>query len=110
MHRSGYIERRQEMVPDIVSELMQAMDVDKDGVVNLCDFMAWSRLHSVGAFVEDYCRFLCALVCVCVCRFACVRVRRSGKESMQNCPCVYRHNANMHAYIAVSASRARRRR
>ena len=67
MHRSGYTERRQDMVPDIVSELMQAMDVDKDGVVNMCDFMAWSRLHSVGAFVEDYCRFLCALVCVCVC-------------------------------------------
>ena len=53
--RSGYTERRQDMVPDIVSELMQAMDMDKDGVVNMCDFMAWSRLHSVGAFVEDYC-------------------------------------------------------
>ena len=52
--RSGYIARRQDMVSDIVSELMTAMDVDKDGVVSLDDFLAWSNMHNLEGFVEDY--------------------------------------------------------
>ena len=75
----------------IVSELMGAMDLDKDGVVNMCDFMAWSRLHSLEAVVEDYCRCGCLLVCVqecvcggggicmCVCILTCMSVRVCGR-------------------------------
>ena len=52
--RSGYIARRQDMVADIVSELMVAMDVDKDGIVSMDDFLAWSNLHNLEAFVEEF--------------------------------------------------------
>jgi len=52
--RSGYIARRQDMVSEIVSELMVEMDVDKDGVVSMDDFLAWSNAHSLEGFVEDF--------------------------------------------------------
>jgi hypothetical protein len=52
--RSGYIARRQDMVSEIVSKLMVAMDVDKDGIVSMDDFLSWSNRHSLEAFVEEY--------------------------------------------------------
>ena len=36
--RSGYMARRQDMVADIVTELMVAMDIDQDGVVSWEEF------------------------------------------------------------------------
>jgi len=52
--RSGYIARRQDMVSDIVSKLMAVMDIDKDGVVSMDDFLAWSSKNSLEAFVEEF--------------------------------------------------------
>jgi len=52
--RSGYIARRQDMVVGIVSELMQAMDIDKDGIVSTDDFLAWSSKNSLEGFVEEF--------------------------------------------------------
>ena len=50
----GYMARRQDMVTGIVSELMQAMDIDKDGVVSMDDFLVWSNANNLEAFVEEY--------------------------------------------------------
>jgi len=52
--RSGYVARRQDMVKGIVVELMVAMDVDKDGVVSMEDFLSWSNVNNLEAFVEEY--------------------------------------------------------
>lgn len=52
--RSGYIARRQDLVTEMVSELMVAMDLDKDGIVSMDDFLAWSNSHSLEGFVEEY--------------------------------------------------------
>ena len=52
--RSGYIARRQDMVQEMVSELMVAMDLDEDGVVSMDDFLSWSNMHSLEGFVEEY--------------------------------------------------------
>ena len=52
--RSGYIARRQDMVTEMVAELMVAMDLDKDGIVSMDDFLAWSNMHSLEGFVEEY--------------------------------------------------------
>jgi len=52
--RSGYIARRQDMVSEIVSELMVVMDVDKDGVVSMEDFLVWSNAHSLEGYIEEF--------------------------------------------------------
>ena len=46
--------RRQDMVVDIVSEVMAAMDVDKDGIVSMDDFMQWSRVNNLETLVDEF--------------------------------------------------------
>jgi len=52
--RFGYVARRQDMVQGIVQEVMQAMDVDGDGIVSMDDFMQWSQVHNVETLVDDF--------------------------------------------------------
>jgi len=49
----GGLQRRQDMVADIVREAMVAMDLDSDGVVSLDDFLEWSRVHNLETLVDD---------------------------------------------------------
>uniref|UniRef100_A0A7S2JSZ5 EF-hand domain-containing protein n=1 Tax=Haptolina brevifila TaxID=156173 RepID=A0A7S2JSZ5_9EUKA len=52
--KAGYIARRQDLVAEIVADLMLKMDVDKDGVVSMSDFMQWSNVNKLEGVVEDY--------------------------------------------------------
>ena len=52
--KHGSLTRRQDMVIDIVSQVMSAMDVDKDGVVSMDDFMQWSRVNNLETLVDEY--------------------------------------------------------
>lgn len=46
--------RRQDMVVDIVKEAMEQMDLDKDGVVSMQNFMQWSCTQNLETLVDDY--------------------------------------------------------
>jgi len=52
--RRAYTARRQDKVNDIVDKLMKEMDVDGDGTVLMDDFIAWSRIHNLESYVDDY--------------------------------------------------------
>ena len=45
--------RRQDVVVQIVAKLMYEMDEDKDGIVSIDDFMAWSRKTAVEHVVDS---------------------------------------------------------
>ena len=51
--RAGYTMRRQDMVKDIVASLMVSMDLDKDGIVSMDDFLAWSGSNLLETVVDD---------------------------------------------------------
>jgi len=44
----------EDLVAEIVADLMLKMDVDKDGVVSMSDFMQWSNVNKLEGVVEDY--------------------------------------------------------
>jgi len=50
----GFATKRFDVVPEIVAELMSAMDIDADGIVSVDDFMTWSRTNKLETLVDDY--------------------------------------------------------
>lgn len=51
---AGKTGARKEMIADITKDLMLAMDLDKDGIVSIEDFMAWGRINNLESLVDDY--------------------------------------------------------